>query len=186
MWWWKAALHLDEAQRALANAMAHNVDDPRPIHALYDRLREGQAILLEIFRAKGLLPGSGMSNGTGTVEVPMPGMPEPEMPELAVVAIVTAAALSSGPVPTIAADAVVVAGTAETMTAEVPHPIDASSSWGFTVEAPAVSEVDQVAAASESERSAVVPSPDPVIPAIVLEESTVSPSPDPTSGSVRG
>lgn len=71
MWWWKVAMHLDEAQRAFANAMAHNVDDPRPAHALYERIREGQAILLAIFRAKGLLPRS----TNGKMEVPMPSPP---------------------------------------------------------------------------------------------------------------
>lgn len=73
MWWWKVARHLDEAQLALTNAMAHNLDDPRPVLALHDRLREGQAILLEIFRMKGLLPGA--TNGTAAVpvsEMPMP------------------------------------------------------------------------------------------------------------------
>lgn len=82
MWWWKVAMHLDEAQLALTNAMAHNVDDPRPIHALHDRLREGQAILLEIFRSKSLLPGS--TNGTPEAPrpqmPPMPGMPGMPMP----------------------------------------------------------------------------------------------------------
>ena len=76
MWWWKVALHLDEAQLALTNAMAHNLDDPRPVHALIARLTEGQAILLEIFRAKGLLPGS--TNGTHEAPMPpMPGVPVP-------------------------------------------------------------------------------------------------------------
>ena len=77
MWWWKVAQHLDEAQLALANAMAHNVDDPRPGQALYGRLRDGQAILLDIFRMKGLLP-PGPSAGSA----PMPGgpMPGPGMP----------------------------------------------------------------------------------------------------------
>ena len=71
LWWWKVALHLDEAQLALANAMAHNLDDQRPVFAIQDRLREGQAILLEIFRMKGLLPGA----TNGTAGVPMPGTP---------------------------------------------------------------------------------------------------------------
>ena len=197
MWWWKVALHLDEAQRALANAMAHNVDDPGPIPVLHDRLREGQAILLEIFRAKGLLPGSGMSNGTDPVEVPMPAMPampEHEAPD--VVVILTAAALAGVPVPSIAADVVVVAGTTETMTEESPHPIDAA--WN----SPAVSEEDQAAVAvsehdqaavavskhdqaavavSEHERSAMTPSPNPVVPVIVPEVSTATPPPDPTT-----
>lgn len=71
MWWWKVALHLDEAQLALANAMAHNLDDPRPVFALQDQLREGQAILLAIFRAKGLLPGS----SNGKMDAPIPVVP---------------------------------------------------------------------------------------------------------------
>ena len=57
-WWWKVAKHLDDAQLALLNAIAHNVDDPRPLQDLQARLREGQAILLYIFQVKGLLPGS--------------------------------------------------------------------------------------------------------------------------------
>src|SRR5680860_463824 len=73
MSWWKVAMHLDEAQLAFANAMAHNVDDPRLAHALYDRLREGQAILLEIFRAKRLLPGAPMLGSPSGA--PMPGAP---------------------------------------------------------------------------------------------------------------
>lgn len=71
MWWWKVAVHLDAAQIALANAMAHNLDDPKPVFVLQDRLTEGQAILLEIFRVKGLIPAS-----NGKAEVPMPGMSE--------------------------------------------------------------------------------------------------------------
>lgn len=77
MWWWKVALHLDEAQLALANAMAHNLDDQRPVFALQDKLREGQAILLEIFRAKRLLPGS--TNGAS----PPAGGPLPTAPTAA-------------------------------------------------------------------------------------------------------
>lgn len=57
LYWWKVALHLDEAQTALANAMAHNLDDQQPVFMLQDKLREGQALLLEIFRAKKLVPG---------------------------------------------------------------------------------------------------------------------------------
>lgn len=56
MLWWKVALHLDESQLSLVNAMAMNVDDPRPIYALQEKIREAQAILLDIFGAKGLLP----------------------------------------------------------------------------------------------------------------------------------
>ena len=96
MYWWKVALHLDEAQLALTNAMAHNVDDPRPIHALHDRLREGQAILLEIFRAKGLLPGS----TNGTHEAPMPPMSGVPVP----MGVYDGAAASAGQAPPLAAE----------------------------------------------------------------------------------
>ena len=72
-WWWKVAMNLDAAQIALANAMAHNLDDPTKVFALQDRLREGQAILLEIFQAKGLV--TTLTNGAA-VAVPMvPVMP---------------------------------------------------------------------------------------------------------------
>jgi len=54
--WWKVAQHLDEAQLASVDAMASNLDDPTQIFALQETLRQAQAILLEIFRAKGLLP----------------------------------------------------------------------------------------------------------------------------------
>jgi hypothetical protein len=75
-WWWKVALHLDEAQLALANAMAHNLDDQRPVFALQDLLREGQILLLEIFRAKGLLPAA--SNGSIVPAPPAVVVPVPE------------------------------------------------------------------------------------------------------------
>lgn len=55
MWWWKVAKHLDETQLALVNAIARNVDDPTLIHAFGDTVRQAQAVLLEIFRVKGLL-----------------------------------------------------------------------------------------------------------------------------------
>lgn len=57
-WWWKVAKHLDEAQLAAVNALAHNVDDPSRIILLQETLRQGQAILLQIFHAKGLLPAA--------------------------------------------------------------------------------------------------------------------------------
>jgi hypothetical protein len=57
-WWWKVAKHLDAAQLALVNAIAHNVDDPRPLQALQATLRESTTILLHILGAKGLMPGT--------------------------------------------------------------------------------------------------------------------------------
>lgn len=80
LWWWKVAQHLDDAQLAIVNALAHNADDPSAIHALQDRVREGQALLLEIFRAKGLLPRAG--NGIVTPPPPsaQPPAPPPPLP----------------------------------------------------------------------------------------------------------
>ena len=69
--WWKVAMHLDEAQLALANAIAHNVDDPTAAIAVQERLREVQSILLEIFSAKGLLPAAANS----AAHVPPPSVP---------------------------------------------------------------------------------------------------------------
>jgi hypothetical protein len=66
-WWWKVAQHLDATVLAATNAMAHNVDDPTLVVAFQETVRQAQAILFEIFRAKGLLPaapnGAGPSNG---------------------------------------------------------------------------------------------------------------------------
>ena len=76
-WLWKVAFHLDEAQIALANATAHNVDDPRPLQALYDRLREGQGVLLQVMAAKGLIPQA----PNGAHHVPPLVMSEPAVPE---------------------------------------------------------------------------------------------------------
>lgn len=56
-WWWKIAMHLDEARVATSNVLAHNTDDPTPVYVLQGKLREMQVFLLEIFRWKGLLPG---------------------------------------------------------------------------------------------------------------------------------
>jgi len=96
-WWWKVALHLDEAQLALANAMAHNLDDPRPVFALQDKLREAQATLLEIFRAKGLLPRA--PNGKHDDASPMsgPAVPEEIVAEAAIVADPAADDVGQGP-----------------------------------------------------------------------------------------
>lgn len=75
MLWWKVALHIDEAQLALANVCAiakqGPVEDPRLVYALQERLREAQAFLLGIFGEKDLLP---------TVAAPPPRAPAPSMP----------------------------------------------------------------------------------------------------------
>ena len=129
MWWWKVALHLDEAQLALANAMAHNLDDQRPVFAIQDRLREGQAILLEIFRMKGLLPGA--TNGTAAVPMsPMPGAPMPPMPFV--------------PAPMVDGDVAVA-------------PAPAEQAPSLAVEEPVVPEANQVAAASTATITSPVP-----------------------------
>jgi hypothetical protein len=78
--WWKVALHIDEAQLSLVNAMALNVDDPRPIYALQEKIREAQAILLEIFGAKGLLPSAATRP---EAPVPPPMVPPPMEPPTA-------------------------------------------------------------------------------------------------------
>lgn len=134
-WWWKVAMHLDQAQLALANAMAHNVDDPRLAHALYHRLREGQAILLDIFRAKGLLP----TPSTPPSEMPAP--PAPQAPPMAVVL----------PFPAAVADE-----AAAVPTTEIVPPVAA--------EDPVVLEADQASATAEAEivdPAAAIPVVDP-------------------------
>jgi hypothetical protein len=62
-WWWKVADHLDKAVIASVNAMVHNVDEQDQVFKFQDKLREAQAILLQIFQTKGLLPGSPTPNG---------------------------------------------------------------------------------------------------------------------------
>ena len=168
MWWWKVARHLDEAQLALANAMAHNLDDQRPVFALQDRLREGQAILLEIFRMKGLLPGA--TNGTagvpmpGTAGVPMPGTPGMPMPGVPMPIV---------PVP-VGADDVGAVPSAE----QAPP---------LAAEEPAVPEADQAVAASEPEQPAAVSSPEAAGPAVITPPvPTVAPQADPRSGGAGG
>lgn len=162
MWWWKVAQHLDEAQLALANAMVHNLDDPRPVFALQDRLREGQAILLEIFRAKGLLPGS----TNGRIESPLPEMPMP------------GAQAPSWPFPPGApAPGVLTGGDDAAVTPVV------EQSPPLAAEEPAVPEADQDSAVSGPEQP--VSAPPPVVsaaPAAVAPEATEEPS----SPSVRG
>lgn len=131
MWWWKVAMHIDEAQQALANAMAHNLDDQKPVFALQDRLREGQAILLDIFRSKGLLPvapnGQNGQNGqhgstNGEIEEaipvePLPVMSEPAVPEHM---IVDAELVSEVPVPAGVAEPPVTPAVAPTAAAAKP------------------------------------------------------------------
>ena len=131
MWWWKAAMHLDEAQLSLTNAMAHNVDDPRLAHALYDRLREGQAILLEIFRAKGLLPAA----ANGRIEVPMPEIPTAKVPMPGMPGVPTSVLLPFPPAGGEAATAVPTMDPTPTTDAEQSSPL-AAEERGFPVAAP--------------------------------------------------
>ena len=75
-WWWSVAQHLDSAQLAAVNAMAHNLEDQTMVFALEDKLREAQVILLEIFRTKGLLPGA----PNGSSPQPITNAPAPLAP----------------------------------------------------------------------------------------------------------
>ena len=164
MWWWKVALHLDEAQIALANATAHNLDDPRLPHALYDRLRDGQAILLEIFRAKGLLPGS----TNGKIEAPMPEMPVPAAP------------MPGWPMPVVPVSPP--AGS-NAVAADPPPIADQPPLLG--ADEPAVSEADlaaMVAAASEPER----PPPEVAVPAAITPEAPPEAPADPGAAGGAG
>lgn len=78
--WWRVAKHLDEARIAAVNALAHGLDDPTLAIALQDKLRDAQVTLLEIFRAKGLLPPA--ENGKTAAPLPPMGFPPmPPMPE---------------------------------------------------------------------------------------------------------
>jgi hypothetical protein len=68
-WWWKVAMHLDEAQLATINVLPHNAEDPTPVYVLQGKLREVQAFLLEIFRWKGIAPSA-----SGTLGAHPPNM----------------------------------------------------------------------------------------------------------------
>lgn len=197
MWWWKVAQHLDDAQLAFANAMSHNVDDPRLMHALYDRLRDGQAILLEIFRAKGLLPGA----TNGTAGGPMPGGPVAGGPMAAPMPV---APVSGAPMPVAPTPAAPMPGPMPMPAAPTPTPmpgpmpgmampfppmraddfveipvVEAPPPLG--VNEPAVAEVDHAAAASET--PAAEPSSEPVVVTVVVpEESAASASAPVTEG----
>jgi hypothetical protein len=76
--WWKVAKHLDEARLAVVNALAHGLDDPTLALALQDKLRDAQVTLLEIFRAKGLLP----SPENGRAGMPVPPLPPMGFPPM--------------------------------------------------------------------------------------------------------
>lgn len=145
VWWWKVALHLDEAQLALTNAMAHNVEDSRLIHALHDRLRDGQAILLEIFHAKGLLSRSTNGTTNGMAPAPMHEMQIPSVPM----------PISAAPM-----------GTDGSSEAALP----AEAAPPLIVEEPAVPAEDHKAL--EPEQPAVELSEPAAVAAIVGEEST--------------
>ena len=199
MWWWKVAQHLDEAQLAFANAMSHNVDDPRLMHALYDRLRDGQAILLEIFRAKGLLPGA----TNGTAGGPMPGGPVAGGP---MGAPMSAAPMPGGPV---ASGPMAAPMSAAPMPGPMPMPVApmpppmpgpmAGMAMPFPpmraddfveipgvegppplgVNEPAVAEADHAAAASELPTAE--PSSEPVGPAVIVPEESTAPTAAPVT-----
>src|SRR5437868_3066953 len=79
-WWWKVAMHLDEAQFAIHNVLVHNVDDPTPVHMLHGKLREAQTFLLEIFRWKGILPGHVPSAPGASAVAGVPGYPGVAVP----------------------------------------------------------------------------------------------------------
>lgn len=166
-WWWKVALHLDEAQLALANAMAHNVDDPRPAHALYHRLREGQAILLEIFRAKGLLPGS----TNGKIEAQLSEMPMPPKPP-------------GVPVPTAAAGGETNVEQHPPIAAEEPAiPEAGQDAAAFEPEQPAAVTSPEF----EPEQPATGASPEAASPAAIASEAPmVAPPADPGAGGAGG
>ena len=72
-WWWKVAMHLDEAQLAINKVLVHNVGDPTPVHMLHGKLQEAQVFLLEIFRWKGMLPSA-------PVAPTVAGLPSEHMP----------------------------------------------------------------------------------------------------------
>jgi hypothetical protein len=80
MWWWKVAAAVDTAQIALANAMAHNLDDQRPLFALQDKLTQAQAILLDIFRAKGLAGAGATKAPDVPTTSPQPSVGSPPAP----------------------------------------------------------------------------------------------------------
>jgi hypothetical protein len=149
-WWWKVAQHLDAAQIALANAIAHNVDDPRPAQALYGRLREGQAILLDIFRMKGLIPAAPPAPGTPTPGMQMPPGPPPGVPWFG-------ASGSEGGPPS-------------------PPPYFAEQGAPLAHNDPAVPSVDHVAAASEAEPS-IGPTSNGAPPTVITPEPSTSAAP---------
>ena len=142
-------------------------------NALYERLREGQAILLEIFRAKGLLP-SVMNRKT---EAPPPDTHKPEM---AAPSAPTGILLPfpSPPFPT----------PSDVETATAPTSV-AEQQPSISTEEPAVSEADQevlpseVAHAQERTASEVIAA-DPA--AAVSEEPPKSASADPGAGGAGG
>jgi hypothetical protein len=77
-WWWRVAQHIDAAQLALVNAATLNKSDPASVIALQERMREAQAILLHIFRAKGLMTsfnGAASAPKAGAADASMPPMP---------------------------------------------------------------------------------------------------------------
>lgn len=162
MWWWKVALHLDEAQLALSNAMAHNLDDQRPVFALQDRLREGQAILLEIFRMKRMVPQA---------PVPTPEIPTPEMPPM-----------PGMPWPGVSMPGVPAAVSVDAGVVAVP--VEQGSP--LAAEEPAVPEAEQATAGSEPEVPAV-PAPEAAATGpVVLSAPLTTPPANSGTGGVAG
>ena len=191
MWWWKVAQHLDDAQLALANAMSHNVDDPRLMHALYDRLRDGQAILLEIFRAKGLLPGA----TNGTAGGPMPSGPMPSGPMPGGAMPMPPPPMTGAPIPMAAQPMPASPPMGMSMPGmAMPFPpmraddiveIPAVEPPPLGVNEPAMAEADHAAATSEP--PAAEPSSEPVVATVIVpEESTAAPASDPVTGGAGG
>src|SRR5574342_799606 len=139
-WWWKVALHLDEAQIALANAVAHNVDDARLPNTLYDKLREGQGVLLQIVAAKGLMP----NGANGASAAPSSVMSEPAVPEH----MITDAEIVDGPAApyteglVVEADVVEAAPEAPAAPVEADPPDTVTAASGDAVGDVAAGEVD--------------------------------------------
>ncbi len=186
LWWWKVAQHIDEAQLALVNAMVHNLDDPRPMHALQDRLREGQTILLEIFRMKGLLPAAPSGKVEGRMPampmpmpMPMPGMPGmpvmPAMPAMPAMPGMPGMPMAFAPAPSS------IGGAGGEVVPAAPT-ADVEQSLPFAAE----TSIPQSAAASEPEQPVAAPSPEVLPPAASASETNAVAPPASGDGGAGG